>query len=55
MQWAWSLVRDALQPIRLRDLRARLDPYVAAIRRSNGPSRRRQREHLGLIPYARPP
>jgi len=55
MQLAWSLVRAALQPVRLRDLRTKLDKYVNAIRRSNGPRYQRQREQLGLIHYARPP
>lgn len=55
MQLIWTLVRDALQPLRLRDVGRCLEPYVTAIRRSNGPSYSRQRERLGLVACAQAP
>lgn len=52
MQFVWTLIRAAVQFIKLRDLSRCLEDYVATIARSNRRrKRKRQREQMGLAAH----
>ena len=56
MQLVWNLIRDALQPIKLRDLAEHFEDFVAAIFRMNGRAPgARQRKKMGLVEELVPP